>query len=787
MDKNSPEKENENKNETNTNENKNIIKDHKYYNQLVKTFMNINIKDQEYIDKIEKYPDKLFILIDQNIVSDWEQLLQNKKSNEGIDNSLDSKIDSVERDTEFQVVIKNDCNRTRVRESIFVDNFKQTLENILTYYCKSKNIYYKQGLNEIFGPLLLMKYKYKELKLSTILSLGESFIDKFLPNYFYEKELYSLKSSLGLLLILIKYHEPSVYNRLDSMEIIPEMYATNWVMTYAFGKLKLDILYNLWDYIIRINDPLFLHFYFVAMIINRRELIINCEKHLLPTLMASLTIISNDELNIVVEKAKELRYQTPFSFRILANKLGFLVAKNKSVKEKFERYKPLSLPAMPIFPLEVLYITNGSEIECPDEECKISKKMKNNNKYGFEVVNKKEVSQQKYKCEKCDLKIEKKIKFFLLDLRILEYGLNKEENESDKTGYLPLMINVNQDELKSEEINEIISKRYINERGLFHFIFLTTNTDAFLNFEEMFYKTNISEEDEKKIMFGLMEKKTEKEFNFDSKKITKKQIFKLKEYDNLRKILKSLKEQNYPYIGFVYGGFDLIHKKSIEYNAELLFHNEKTCILCNHKNNQKEKEKEKVNVKNEKEIKEKDELYNKLWEHKKRIKYEKLNEIYNLEVTPIYIGSLIKYKNKNLGSEKVQILVIVNSTNFIIEIYKFPKSEIDLISKKGYYGLGIGIEKKETELILIEEIKITAVMGLNIEKKTKNIVNFTIIDKNKEIENNKKNKNKENNIINRPTFDIVIDFSSSHESKKFICHFKEMSIKYKNQKNQKNK
>ena len=45
-------------------------------------------------------------------------------------------------------------------------------------------------------------------------------------------------------------------------------------------------------------------------------------------------------------------------------------------------------------------------------------------------------------------------------------------------------------------------------------------------------------------MFGFMEKKTEKEFNFDSKKITKKQIFKLKEYDNLRKILKSLKEKN---------------------------------------------------------------------------------------------------------------------------------------------------------------------------------------------------------------------------------------------------
>ena len=120
---------------------------------------------------------------------------------------------------------------------------------------------------------------------------------------------------------------------------------------------------------------------------------------------------------------------------------------------------------------------------------------------------------------------------------------------------------------RCEDINEIISKRYINERGLFHFIFLTTSTDAFLNFEEKFYKSNIAEEDEKKIMFGLMEKKEEKELNFDSKIITKKQMFKLKEYDNLRKILKSLKKQNYPYIGFVYGGFDLIHKKSLEYDS----------------------------------------------------------------------------------------------------------------------------------------------------------------------------------------------------------------------------
>lgn len=234
---------------------------------------------------------------------------------------------SVQRDTEFQKVINNDCKRTRVRESVLMENFKEILENIITYYCKFKNVYYKQGLNEIFGPLLLMKYKYQELSLSKIFLLGEKFIDKFLPNYFYEKELFSLKSSLGALLILLRYHEPSVYNRLDSMEILPEMYGTNWVMTLLLGKVKLDILYNLWDNIIRKNDPLFMHYFFVSMIINRREMIINCDRNLLPTLMASLTIVSNEELQTVFTKADELINQTPYSFRILVNKLGFLVKK----------------------------------------------------------------------------------------------------------------------------------------------------------------------------------------------------------------------------------------------------------------------------------------------------------------------------------------------------------------------------------------------------------------------------------------------------------------------------
>ena len=80
-----------------------------------------------------------------------------------------------------------------------------------------------------------------------------------------------------------------------------------------------------------------------------------------------------------------------------------------------------------------------------------------------------------------------------------------EESDSDKTGFLPSMISVLQEELKSEDFSEIITNRFISERGNYHFIFLTTSTDTFNDFESNYYKESISEEERKKMRFGLIE------------------------------------------------------------------------------------------------------------------------------------------------------------------------------------------------------------------------------------------------------------------------------------------
>ena len=187
----------------------------------IKEFLSKNANDQEYSNKIKDNPDSLFEKMHEQRIIIWESTLYTSTSPSRKNSDSDILYSTLDRTD--QKVIRNDCKRTRVRESILIPGYAKILEAMLTYYCSTKNICYKQGLNEVFGALVLLQFKFKNMKLSKLYDIGEVLIDQYLPNYFYEKEIYSLESSLYLFVILLKYHEPSVYNRFDSNEIMPQM------------------------------------------------------------------------------------------------------------------------------------------------------------------------------------------------------------------------------------------------------------------------------------------------------------------------------------------------------------------------------------------------------------------------------------------------------------------------------------------------------------------------------------------------------------------------------------
>ena len=782
--------------------------------QKIKDYIANSMNDSEFFETFKNDPLSTFSSINEKKIKTWINTLRIKSPlTIQINQNKDSDILKVSIDN-IRIkypVINNDSKRTRVRESEIYPDYLNVVKKVLIYYCEKFNVLYKQGLNEIFGPLILAKYKIPNLSLTEIINLGALMVDSFLPNYFYEREIYSLKSALGLFLILFKYHEPTVFNKLDELEINPEIYATNWLVAYISGKLNITNYFTFWDEIIKLDDPLFIQFILVALIKDKRELIINCIDNLLPTFLTSLTITNEEELKKIINIAKELRKQTPYSFRLLANKIGFLRKKNKDIKTLYEKYHPESLPAMPIFPSEVLFITYKSEINCINPNCKgylndfifdKSKKEKHTSSKTFimsyhkkkrntnasHLVPKLDSNLEiEEKCEKCDWGIVKTMQYILLDLRILEY--DEENSDTDKTGFLPSMINVSQEELKSEDFSNIMTNRFFPERGNYHFIFLTTSTDTFNDFESNYYIEAITEEERKKMMFGILEqKKIDKELDFDNakKNLSIKEIFKLKEYDNMRKTLKSMIKHNFPYVGYVYGGFNHVHEESKKFNVELINHNEDTCILCNLDKSQNKGQDDKDI---DRSLTEKSELYDKLWEHKQKLSYKNMDVFFCNPNNKLHLCVLKEYKKNDIRIGDVQILINLLYDQFEIEIYKFDniKQYKDFEStwmlknrkqKDEYYDYGKKEElNKDLELTMLEKVYVLDMLSIRTDEKLKNVIICEIRGEKKKTRFFSFFKKKEEDEFEK--LRIVFDFSSTGEAREFILSFKEMMDKYR--------
>ncbi|KAF0745706.1 hypothetical protein Ae201684P_011070 [Aphanomyces euteiches] len=119
-------------------------------------------------------------------------------------------ISMMEQDDSNQRVIRADAPRTRSKD--FPSDSRETIERslvqMLTFYCKSKNIRYKQGMNEVLAPFLLLRMASPEWTDSIVYQCFYTFIDKFLTNVYSDREFRSLQCSMRLLRLLLQYHDP---------------------------------------------------------------------------------------------------------------------------------------------------------------------------------------------------------------------------------------------------------------------------------------------------------------------------------------------------------------------------------------------------------------------------------------------------------------------------------------------------------------------------------------------------------------------------------------------------
>ena len=541
--------------------NENIIK-------LRTSIINVNTIQIPNINKknINKWKE---ILYNHNRAFSITQLNENKNNNDDdkiLNQNENNKEDNINTLDDFDV-LKKDVIRTRVGETKLIKDYVKILEILIKFFIKENKVKYKQGLNEIIGAFLALKYSNikEDITLSEIYNLLNGFINLFVFNYYYDDSIYSIKNSFSLLSLLIKYHSPEIFNIFEKAMIFPEMYATSWILTVFAYKLNLNTLFYFWNKIILENDQLIMHYLTVSLLIFKKNIFTNIDIGSVPIVINKLNIETEQEIDIIFKMALDLRQKTPYSFRLFALKLDVLKHKSLQHKIKYDLYHPDTLISLPIFPSEIFYICYKDIIKCPDEN-----HIKN---IHFKI-----------NCEHCDMKIEKNINYILFDLRILEKG--KFESNNEKTGFLPQLIMIKQKEINDDNLINIMNNRFSEVKNKYHFIFMTSKTECLNTTNKP--ENGFSNENKNKNEKDNKNKEGDTKIIKLDKKLTRKNSIKnfIKENENLKHLLLYLIENNFQYISYIYGGFEVIHNeimnKKINLYSEinLLNHNDEKCYIC---------------------------------------------------------------------------------------------------------------------------------------------------------------------------------------------------------------
>ena len=518
-----------------------------------------------------------FDIINHDLISNWEEQLKNRCSKNIKTMSNDINLNDYNLSFEYEKTIINDCLRTRVNERFDYPDFDEWLKKLLIYYCKLNNIEYKQGINELLAPFLLLRIKIN-ISISRIFNIFSYFIDYFLTNYYYEPELYAFRSSLSLLTLLLKYYDPELYILFENTSITPQMYATNWFLTTYANKNKLDIVYNLWKYLIEQNDQLNLHFIVIAFLKYHRQKFLECDFSSVPLSFSQLKIKTREELFEILTIAENIKKTIPYSFRILVNELEIFKPRSINLKEKYEKYKTDEMITFPILPGEILHYLYKEEIKCVDEKCKnfLPKKNINEDNECYFCKNKFSLDQFNY---------------LIIDLRINSDSLLK--NNLLAEGNLKNLKNdfITQDELIKDDIGKIILEKVKDIN--YNIILLTNDTSYFNEYERKFYefkneKIPITLDN---YLSNLKKELNEKSVsNFVKEDKTHQKRIQFKEYEIIKNIIQFLLENKIEKISYAYGGYKKLHECCLKYGLEILNHNKKDCILCNEIKNPKKQD-----------------------------------------------------------------------------------------------------------------------------------------------------------------------------------------------------
>jgi len=107
----------------------------------------------------------------------------------------------------------------------------------------NKHLVYWQGLDSLAAPFLFLNFNDEALAWACL----SAFIPKYLHNMFLQDNATVIQEYLAKFSQLQAFHEPQLFNHLDEIGFIPDLYAIPWVLTMFSHVFPLHKIFHLWD------------------------------------------------------------------------------------------------------------------------------------------------------------------------------------------------------------------------------------------------------------------------------------------------------------------------------------------------------------------------------------------------------------------------------------------------------------------------------------------------------------------------------------------------------------
>lgn len=187
------------------------------------------IKEESYHDIVPLYRAPI-----------WSALL-------GICSDISSVYQAIDKETPLPVdrQIEVDIPRChQYNELLASEEGHRKLKRVLKAWVVSNpDLVYWQGLDSLAAPFLLLNFNHEASAWACL----SAFIPKYLYNMFQKDNAAVIQEYLAKFSHLQAFYDPELFNHLDEIGFIPELYAIPWVLTMFSHVFPLHKIFHLWD------------------------------------------------------------------------------------------------------------------------------------------------------------------------------------------------------------------------------------------------------------------------------------------------------------------------------------------------------------------------------------------------------------------------------------------------------------------------------------------------------------------------------------------------------------